>query len=291
QDWEDLDEQDSGDPMMVSEYADEIFEYMRRAELTNMPNPNYMDTQKELTWKFRDVLVDWLVQVHGSFRMLPETLFLCINIVDRFLSVRVVSLVKFQLVGVSALYLAAKYEEMHYPTVSDLVKCCDAGYDDRSILQAEAYILKSINFDLSYPGPMSFLRRVSKADDYDINSRTLAKYFVEMASLDWNLIAVTPSLASAASIWLARRILRRGHWTPTLVHYAGYTEEDIIPVAHKMVCYILRERDEGIQHEHFAKKYSRKVYNKARQFIQEWAKGLTKMNVNQFDRLMTVEGY
>ncbi|EJT99325.1 hypothetical protein DACRYDRAFT_23901 [Dacryopinax primogenitus] len=274
------------DPVYVSEYAQEIFEYLRKSELKNMPDPHYMDRQKDLTWSFRDVLVDWLVQIHATLKLLPETLFLCINIVDRFLSARTVSLVKFQLVGVASLYLAAKYEEISYPMVSDLVKCCDDGYDEHAILVAEAYILKSINFDLSYPGPMSFLRRASKADKYDVQSRAVAKYFVEMVSVDWNMITVPPSLASAASIWLSRHILKRGGWTPSLVRFAGHSQTDIIPVAHKMVDYVIRDRDQGVQHEHFSKKYSGKNYHKVRQYIQDWAKNLPNMTVQQFERLM-----
>ena len=60
----------------------------------------------------RGILTDWLVQVHVRFRLMPETLFLCINIIDRFLSVRVVSLAKLQLVGITCLFITAKVEEI-----------------------------------------------------------------------------------------------------------------------------------------------------------------------------------
>ena len=53
-----------------------------------MPNPNYMDDQPKLTWEMRGVLNDWLIQVHARFRLNPETLFLCTNLIDRFLSTR-----------------------------------------------------------------------------------------------------------------------------------------------------------------------------------------------------------
>mgnify|MGYP001591300152 FL=1 len=63
----------------------------------------------------RTTLIDWLLQVHMRYHMLPETLWIAINIIDRFLSNRVVSLVKFQLVGVTAMFVAAKYEEIMAP--------------------------------------------------------------------------------------------------------------------------------------------------------------------------------
>lgn len=83
-----------------------------------MPNPNYMESQKELAWKMRGILTDWLIQVHVRFRLLPETLFLCVNIIDRFLSARVVSLAKLQLVGVTCMFIAAKFEEIRSPRFS-----------------------------------------------------------------------------------------------------------------------------------------------------------------------------
>ena len=67
------------------------------------------------TRPMRTTLIDWLLQVHMRYHMLPETLWIAINIVDRFLSNRVVSLVKFQLVGVTAMFVAAKYEEIMAP--------------------------------------------------------------------------------------------------------------------------------------------------------------------------------
>lgn len=100
-----------------------------------MPNPRYMDHQTEIEWcvsflphtqvylsdpftthrSMRTTLIDWLLQVHARYHMLPETLWIAINLIDRFLSNRVVSLVKFQLVGVTAMFIAAKYEEIMAP--------------------------------------------------------------------------------------------------------------------------------------------------------------------------------
>ena len=80
-----------------------------------MPNPNYMEMQKDLAWKMRGILTDWLIQVHSRFRLLPETLFLCVNIINCFLSVRIVSLVKLQLVGITCMFIAAETDEIISP--------------------------------------------------------------------------------------------------------------------------------------------------------------------------------
>ena len=114
------DEVDEWDPSMVSEYSDEIFDYMGELELKAMPDPNYMDNQGEIQWHQRTTLVDWLVQIHAYYHLIPETLWIAINIIDRFLSKRVVSLVKLQLVGVTAMFIASKYEEIMAPSVEEV---------------------------------------------------------------------------------------------------------------------------------------------------------------------------
>lgn len=115
------DEIDEWDPSMVSEYSDEIFDYMGELELKAMPDPNYMDNQNEIQWHQRTTLVDWLVQIHARYHLIPETLWIAINIIDRFLSKRVVSLVKLQLVGVTAMFIASKYEEIMAPSVEEVL--------------------------------------------------------------------------------------------------------------------------------------------------------------------------
>jgi G2/mitotic-specific cyclin 1/2 len=265
--WDDLDAEDSDDPLMVSEYVVEIFKYMKLNELTTLPNPEYMASQKELAWSMRGILFDWLVQVHARFRLLPETLFLCVNIIDRFLSARVVSLAKLQLVGITCLFIASKVEEIVAPSVSHFLHCADSSYTESEILLAERYVLKTIDWNLSYPNPMHFLRRISKADDYDVKSRTMGKYLLEVGTLEWRLLATPPSLVAAAATWLGRLILGNDKWTPNHAHYSSYAESSIIPTANLMLNYILKP----VRHESFYKKYAGKRFMKVSILVREWA--------------------
>lgn len=294
--WEDLDECDDEDPLMVSTYVVEVYQYLRELEVTTMPDPEYMSMQNEVTWKMRGILVDWLVEIHTKFRLLPETIFLAVNIIDRFLSVRVVSIVKFQLVGVTALFIAAKYEEVVCPSVQNFLYMTDGGYTDEEILKAERYILGIIGFNLSYPNPINFLRRVSKADGYDIHSRTMAKYLMEISIVDHRFMSTTPSLIAAAATWLARKVLGSGAWDPNLVHYSGYSEQELKPTAQLMLDYIVRTSPSltrwatnatgdgeienplesspaDFEHEHpnFVKKYGAKKFFKASTAMRKWA--------------------
>lgn len=218
----DLDIEDIDDPLMVSEYVAEIFDYLKELEISTMANPDYMDNQGELEWKMRGILVDWLLEVHTRFRLLPETLFLAVNIIDRFLSTKIVQLDRLQLVGVTAMFIASKYEEVLSPHVQNFRHVADDGFTEDEILSAERFVLAALNYDLSYPNPMNFLRRISKADNYDIQTRTLGKYLLEIGCLDHRFIAYPPSQVAAAAMYLARLVLERGPWVSSTYYIFYY---------------------------------------------------------------------
>ncbi|CAG8803569.1 20460_t:CDS:2, partial [Cetraspora pellucida] len=266
QDWQDLDADDAHDPLMVSEYAVDIFQYLKELEAETAPRPDYMDQQNELSWKMREILVDWLIEVHNKFRLLPETLFLAINIIDRFLSVRVVSLVKLQLVGITGLFIAAKYEEVIAPSIKNFIYMVDNGYSDDEILKAERYILQTIDFKMNYPNPMNFLRRASKADNFDIQSRTVAKYLMEISLVDHNFLPYPPSMIAAAALCFSRKMLHRSEWTANLIHYSTFTEKELEPCIRLMLNYLSKPT----RHEQLFKKYSIKKFMKASVFVQDW---------------------
>ncbi|CDR88181.1 probable Clb1-B-type cyclin 1 (fragment) [Sporisorium scitamineum] len=64
---QDLDAEDAKEPLMVAKYVNDIFEYMKELEILNMPNGDYMLTQKEINWDKHTILVDWLIDVHTKF--------------------------------------------------------------------------------------------------------------------------------------------------------------------------------------------------------------------------------
>jgi hypothetical protein len=259
-------EEEYWDTSMVAEYGDEIFSYMHDLEVRMAPNPFYMDQQTEIQWSMRGVLVDWVVQVHQRFNLLPETLFLTINYIDRFLSCKIVSLGKLQLVGATAIFIAAKYEEVNCPTLSEIIYMVDNGYTADELLKAERFMLSMLQFELGWPGPMSFLRRISKADDYDLETRTLAKYFLEVTIMDERFIGCTPSYLAAGAHCMARLLLRKGDWSPAHVYYSNYTLSQLHRLLKALLdcCQAAR-----IHHRTVYEKYTDRRYKKSSVFVRE----------------------
>ena len=277
QNWDDLDSGDFDDPLMVSEYVGDIFEYLHELELKSMPDPNYLQMQRNLRPKMRSILVDWIVEVHLKFKLLPETLYLSINIMDRFLSKELVQVDRLQLLATGAIFIAAKYEEVYSPSIKNYAYVTDGAFTEDEILGAERFILEILNFNMSYPNPMNFLRRISKADDYDVNSRTIGKYLLEITSVDHKFIGYLPSLCAASAMFISRKMIGKNDWNNNLIHYSGgYKINDFQNIVLMIMDYLISP----IIHEEFFKKYASRKFMKVSILARQWAKKINREGKN-----------
>mmetsp|Transcript_32763 Transcript_32763/g.31990 ORF Transcript_32763/g.31990 Transcript_32763/m.31990 type:complete len:122 (+) Transcript_32763:403-768(+) len=121
---------------------------MLKQEKSTLADGAYMKNQRDISESMRAILVDWLVDVHRKFKLLPETLFLTVNIIDRFLSKRQIDRSKLQLVGITSLLISTKYEEIYPPTIKDFVYICDNTYAREEIILMEQQILFDLDFDI-----------------------------------------------------------------------------------------------------------------------------------------------
>nr|XP_046201926.1 G2/mitotic-specific cyclin-B2-like isoform X1 [Oncorhynchus gorbuscha] len=226
---EDIDEGDSDMPQLCSEYIKDIYGYLQRLETQQSVRPKYMDGY-EINGRMRALLIDWLIQVHSRFQLLQETLYLTVAILDRFLQVQTIGRKKLQLVGVTAMLLASKYEEMYSPEIGDFVYITDNAFTKAHIREMEQMILQSLNFELGRPLPLHFLRRASKAGNADVEKHTLAKYLMELTLLDYDMVHYHPSEIAAAALCLSQLLLDELNWTLTQEHYSTYNENHLKPI-------------------------------------------------------------
>lgn len=203
--------------IVFTEYEEDILRYHKQLEAKMLPHAQYMKFQGELNWTMRAMLVDWLVQVHWKLELLPETLFLGVNYVDRFLSCRAVSSNRLQLLGAAAIAIATKYEEGEPIPLANINLITGKRYGIKMIEEAERMILTTLQFELGWPGPMVFLRRSLMIERDDERVIALTQYFLEVTLMDQRFIADLPSRTAAVSHLLARKMLDKGTWVSTQI--------------------------------------------------------------------------
>ena len=231
----DIDVRDADDVLCVTSYVNDMYEYHRSREIVTSPSPSYMETQTSINVRMREILIDWIVDVHYKFKLVPETLYLCVNVIDRFLEREIISRNKLQLVGVTALLLASKYEEIYPPTLDDLVHICDGAYTDKEILKMEVGILRCLQYNMTVPSAHVFLVRYLKAGHASRRIVQYAVYILDSTLQHYGMLEYLPSQLAAAAVMIARAKERRHNWSPTLLKYTSYLEEDIVPVARAIV--------------------------------------------------------
>jgi len=226
----DIDEFDSNDPLCASTLVQEMYEVFRTKEMTMTQPAGYMDGQKFINERMRAILIDWLIDVHLKFKLVPETLHLTVNIIDRFLALAKVTRQRLQLLGVTAFLIATKYEEVYPPEIPDLVYICAGSYTKAEILEMEETILKTLNYQVTIPSAHAFLVRYLKAAKADVKIVRLSCFILDGTLLSYDLLQYRPSQLAAAAVLIARRTVGRRNWSPTLDKYAQYSEDDILPI-------------------------------------------------------------
>nr|BAN21377.1 cyclin b [Riptortus pedestris] len=240
---EDIDKLHEGNIYLVSEYAKDVYKYLMYLEnkfsINKWPVPG-----SKITDTMRTMLVDWLVDVQVEFNLMQETLHIAVSILDRYLGIdSEFEKNVFQLVGISALSLACKYEEMLAPLVDDFIYLCKNAYQRSEHIDMEKKMLKALNYDLGRPVAVTFLRRYNMAAKADKLQHCYSKYFIDLALLDNKFSHIKPSLVAAAASFIAMCVIKdkvdASHWTPTMVHYSSYTMNEIKPVAMQMTKMII----------------------------------------------------
>ncbi|XBI95596.1 hypothetical protein VPH35_032024 [Triticum aestivum] len=205
------------------DYVNDLYKFYKVAENERRPR-YYIHSQVHLSSKMRAILVDWIIEVHDMFDLMPETIYLTVYIIDR----------ELQLVGVSALLIACKYEEMMFPQVRDLVSITDNAYSRKQILRMEKAILNRLGWNLTVPTPYVFLARFAMAASY-FNLKNygemmnMVSFFAELALMQYALVPSKPSMVAVAAVYAARLTLKKtDSWTRTLKHYTGFTESQLM---------------------------------------------------------------
>lgn len=239
------DEKMSEDPQECAEYRNDIFNCLADTEVMHMPRMDYMDLQVDINAKMRAILVDWLIEVHLKYKLKPDTLYLTVNLIDRVLALRQLPRKKLQLCGVTCMLIAAKFEEIYPPEVSDFVYITDNAYTRQEILHMEVMVLNALLFKICCPTVSHFMDRYQTQNCRDEAHKHLMQYLLELCLPDVKMIRYPPSHMAAAAALLSNKLLKlHPAWPQSMISLTQQTEPMIKACAREM-CALLEAAERG----------------------------------------------
>ena len=211
------------------DYSTSIFHHLLSTERNSLPSPSYMDNmQGDLSYPMRAILVDWLVEVAEEYHLQPQTLWLCVAYVDRFLAIQPVDRSRLQLVGVVCMLIAAKYWEIYPPTIDDFVYISDHTYDRAQVLSMERSVLQALRFQLTVPTAWEFGRRLSALCRMSDAEGHLMEYVMEAFMQEKDVLDWTPSIVAVSAAYLSLTTIGRPTSASALLcDVTGYEYRDI----------------------------------------------------------------
>lgn len=174
------------------------------------PSSSYMTRQSDVNPKMRAILVDWLVDVHYKYGLMPQTLHIAVLLIDHYLDKNLsVERQRLQLVGISAMFIASKYEEIYPPEAEDFVKITDNAYTRDEVFQMEAKMLATIGYRVTFPTAFQFVKRFLKASrTCDDRVEHFAHYAIDRSLQEYKLLKYLPSTIAASAVHISRTQMR-----------------------------------------------------------------------------------
>ena len=194
------------------DYLNVIYYNLLNEEKINRKNfkaeYNYMNNQKEITEQMRSILIDWIIDVHGKFGFCDETLYMTVSIIDRYSSIKKITRNEYQCLGITALMISCKHEEINVPKVEDFIYITDNAYTKQEVFNMEIDILDKLKYNLLYPSPIKFYEYLSLHFGFDKKKHFLGKYLMETFLLNLICIKFKPSIISCACIYIVMKFFK-----------------------------------------------------------------------------------
>lgn len=189
------------------EYIPDIWKTLKTEEIySNKPCHHKIITQTDINFDMRAILIDWIVEVHKNYRLFPETLYVCISIIDRYLAKRKIERTKLQLLGTTALFLASKYEEIQYPCLIEFSKITDSAYDKNEILKFEVEIITVLKYNLTIPSPFRFFEIISLNYNFSEVEFYYGNFLIEYFLLSGSYTKYYPSIIALAVVLIILKL-------------------------------------------------------------------------------------
>jgi hypothetical protein len=230
-----------------------------------MPSAEAMDQQPELKWHMRTCMIDFLLKTHFISSLLPETLFLAVNIMDRYTSRCMVPKTHFRLLACTSLWIAAKFEDgIDKIMIDELLDAANNEFEKCALVKMEYHILSVLQWRVDHPTAVAWLHILSTGPcDEDLRVQHVSLFIMTVTLYTREFINFPPSTIALAAVTLARHICGRHRrlWEQT---------DECLEVIHYLDAR-LKQRN-GLS-KGLVNKYSGKMYSTASKVVLDFYSG------------------
>ena len=226
---------------LVDDYGDDIFRYLIKSKKVNIcdyANKDLFDLQdkKYFNEKNRSIIFNWLVKNNFKWKLKDDTIFMAMNLMDRYISKYPTKNSEFQLIGISSYLIASKYEDIYPPYLDELSQICNYIYSNDDIIKKEYEILSGLNFDILYNSSYKYLTFLhSVTDKENMKLLYLAQFILELTLENLEILEHSQCLRAISALFLAKKILQiKKSWNNLKLYYK-YDESEIKKVQKKMI--------------------------------------------------------
>ena len=266
------------DPQIPKEYLNIIYYNLLIEEkkgIINKPYYDFMKKQKKINDQMRSILIDWIIDVHYKFGFTDETLFMTVLTIDRYLTINPIKKNDLQLLGITALMIACKHEEIDLPKSDDFIYITDNAYTKEQLFKMENQILSAINFCLLYPSPIKFFEYLSQNFNFNKKMHFMGKYLMESFLLDVKYVKYNASIISCACAYIVMKLFQNPRYRESYEKkYYLINENEEVKIGHGVkdcaqdICFLI----DNISDTNFKScynKYSSEKLEKVSRYIEE----------------------
>ena len=189
------------------EYLNDIWKsFIEKEKYNNYSFNDIINIQIDIKYQMRCILIDWIISLQNKFFKKSSTLFLTINLIDRYLSKKSIHRTKFQLLGVTSLFIAFKYEEIYMKNINDFIDLTARAIDKAEILSMEKTIINLVEFNLDLPLSNDFFDLLSTVYKFDKKEYNFGCFLLEAFLLDINCCKYKQSQIGLATCFIILRL-------------------------------------------------------------------------------------
>ena len=189
------------------EYLNDIWKsFIEKEKYNNYSFNDIINIQIDIKYQMRCILIDWIISLQNKFFKKSSTLFLTINLIDRYLSKKSIHRTKFQLLGVTSLFIAFKYEEIYMKNINDFIDLTARAFDKAEILSMEKTIINLVEFNLDLPLSNDFFDLLSTVYKFDKKEYNFGCFLLEAFLLDINCCKYKQSQIGLATCFIILRL-------------------------------------------------------------------------------------